>query len=45
MGSESPEVYAQEIADELNAMNKKSPRYETFRRNAEMYKRWAKEGK
>ena len=45
MGPESPEVYAQEIADELNAMNKKSPRYETFRRNAEMYKRWAKEGK
>lgn len=45
MGSESPEVYAQEIADELNAMNKKSARYTTFRRNAEMYKQWAKEGK
>ena len=45
MGSESPEVYAQEIADELNAMNKKSPRYSTFRRNAEMYKQWTKEGK
>lgn len=45
LGSESPEVYAQEIDDELNAMSKKSARYTTFRRNAETYKQWAKEGK
>lgn len=45
LGPESPEVYAQEIADELNAMNRRSARYETFRANAEMYKQWARDGK
>ncbi|MAG94257.1 MAG: sulfatase [Planctomycetaceae bacterium] len=44
-GSESPEVYAQEMADELSFIKRTSPRYETFRKNAEQYKRWAKEGK
>jgi arylsulfatase A-like enzyme len=45
LGSESPEVYAQEMVDELSSINRKSPRYEVFRKNAEMYKQWAKDGK
>lgn len=45
MGPESPEIYALEMSDELNAMNKKSERFKTFGRNVEMYKRWASEGK
>lgn len=45
LGPESPEVYAQEIADELSGMKKKSERFITFGKNAEMYKRWAAEGK
>jgi len=45
LGSESPEIYDLEIADELNVINPKSPRYETFRENAQLMKRWAAEGK
>ncbi|PHS01301.1 MAG: sulfatase [Blastopirellula sp.] len=45
MGSESPEVYALEMEDELNVIKRASPRYETFKKNSEMYKRWALEGK
>ncbi|TVS15774.1 MAG: DUF229 domain-containing protein [Planctomycetaceae bacterium] len=45
LGPESPEIYAKEIADELNVINPASPRFETFRQNAERNKRWAAEGK
>ena len=45
LGSESAEVYAQEMEDELSSIKRTSPRYEVFRKNAEMYKRWASEGK
>ena len=45
LGSESREIYAREIADELNLIDPASPRYETFRRNAELNKKWAAEGK
>ena len=44
-GSESPEVYAQEMADELSFIKRDSPRHETFRKNAAMYKQWASDGK
>lgn len=45
LGPESPEIYAKEIADELDVINPASPRFETFRQNAELNKRWAAEGK
>ncbi|MDF1824988.1 MAG: sulfatase [Verrucomicrobiales bacterium] len=45
MGSESPEIYAQEIEDELNHIKPGSTRYEEFSANAELMKRWALEGK
>lgn len=45
LGPESPEVYALEISDELSTINPRNPRYETFRKNAELYKQWAREGK
>lgn len=50
MGPESPEVYAQEIADELNSIDRrkakvKPARYYEFKQNAEMYQRWLAEGK
>ena len=50
MGPESPEVYAQEIADELAFIGRRNPkvksvRYLEFQRNAEMYKRWLAEGR
>ena len=45
MGSESPDVYALEMSDELRSIKRTSPRYETFCKNSELYKRWAKEGK
>lgn len=44
-GSESPKVYAQEMADELSFIKRNSPRHETFRKNAAMYKQWASDGK
>lgn len=45
MGTESDEIYSLEMSDELNSMNKKSERYKTFRKNVELYKRWAAEEK
>ncbi len=45
LGPESPEIYAREMADELNVINPASPRFATFRENAELNKRWAAEGK
>ena len=45
LGSESPDVYALEIADELRVINPRSSRFTTFRENAELMKRWASEGK
>jgi len=50
MGPESPEVYAQEIADELAFIDRrksktKPARYYDFKRNAELYQRWLAEGK
>lgn len=44
-GPESPEVYAQEIEDELRGVSKKTERFKTFSQNAETYKRWLAEGK
>ncbi|MCA9249396.1 MAG: sulfatase, partial [Planctomycetales bacterium] len=45
LGTESAEVYAQEMKDELGFINPKSARYETFRQNVETYKQWAAQGK
>jgi arylsulfatase A-like enzyme len=45
LGPESPEIYAREIADELKLIDPASPRHETFRKNAELNKQWAAEGK
>ena len=45
MGTESDEIYSLEMSDELNSMNKKSERYKTFRKNVELYKRWAADEK
>jgi arylsulfatase A-like enzyme len=45
LGPEPPEIYAREIADELNVINPASPRYEVFRQNAEQNQQWAAEGK
>ncbi|MGB0582668.1 MAG: sulfatase/phosphatase domain-containing protein, partial [Limisphaerales bacterium] len=50
MGPESLAVYAQEIADELNSIDRrkaktKPVRYYEFQQNAEMYKRWLAEGR
>jgi arylsulfatase A-like enzyme len=45
MGPESPAVYAQEIEDELASARPKSVRYKEFKRNSEIYKKWAAEGR
>lgn len=45
LGPESPEIYAREMADELNVIPPKSPRFEIFRQNAELNQRWAAKGK
>jgi arylsulfatase A-like enzyme len=45
MGPESPEVYAQEIEDELRSAKANSERYRIFKKNSELYKRWAAEGR
>jgi len=45
MGTESPEIYALEISDELNAIKTGSTRYKEFEANAELMKRWMAEGK
>lgn len=44
-GDESPEVYDLEIADELAVIKPGSDRYRDFSENAEVYRRWMKEGK
>ncbi len=44
LGPETPEVYDQEIQAQLNSTRNKQVR-ETYRRNAEQYRRWASEGK
>lgn len=44
-GDESPEIYDQEIADELADINPDSERYRAFSENAEVYRQWAREGK
>ena len=43
-GPESPEVYALETDDQINSTRNKTRR-ENYQRNAEIYKRWALEGK
>jgi hypothetical protein len=44
-GEESPEVYDLEIADELAVIKPGSDRYRAFSENADVYRRWMKEGK
>jgi hypothetical protein len=44
-GDESPEVYDLEIADELAVIKEGSERYRAFSENADVYRRWMKEGK
>lgn len=44
-GTESPEIYALEIEDELNVIKPGTARYREFEANAELMKRWASEGK
>ena len=44
-GSESPEVYALEIEDELKVIKPGTERYTFFKSNAAIYQRWAAEGK
>lgn len=39
-GTESPDVYALEMADELSVIKPKSARFETFRQNAKRYQEW-----
>ncbi len=43
-GPETPEVYAMETADQMQSNRNKTSR-EIYRKNAELYKRWAREGK
>ncbi|MDF1659378.1 MAG: sulfatase [Verrucomicrobiales bacterium] len=45
MGTETPEIYALEISDELNVIKPGTTRYEEFEANAELMKRWMAEGK
>jgi len=45
MGTESPEIYALEIQDELNVIREGTTRYDEFKANAELMKRWMAEGK
>ena len=45
LGSESPEVYDLEVQFELDSAKPNSDRYKIFGQNAEVYKRWAAEGK
>ncbi len=44
-GDESPEVYDLEITDELAVIKQGSERHRVFSENAEVYRRWMKEGK
>ena len=43
-GSETPEVYRMETDDQMKSTRNKASR-EAYRENAELYKRWAREGK
>lgn len=43
-GSESPEVYALETEDQMKSTRNAAAR-EVFRKNTELYKQWAREGK
>jgi arylsulfatase A-like enzyme len=43
-GPETPEVYVLETEDQMKSTRNSSAR-ETYRKNAELYKRWAREGK
>ena len=44
LGPETPEVYDLEIEDQLSSTRNKTTK-EIYRRNAEQYRRWAREGK
>jgi hypothetical protein len=44
-GDESLKVYDLEVADELAVIKPGSDRYRAFSKNAEVYRRWMKEGK
>jgi arylsulfatase A-like enzyme len=44
-GDESPETYDLEVADELAAIRPGSDRHRAFAANAEVYRRWMREGK
>ncbi|GAA5504754.1 sulfatase [Novipirellula caenicola] len=44
MGPESPEVYVLETEDQMQSMRNKTSR-ENYRKNTELYKQWAREGK
>lgn len=44
-GTESPEIYALEIEDELNVIKPGTARHREFKENAELMKRWMAEGK
>jgi arylsulfatase A-like enzyme len=44
LGPETPAVYVLETEDQMKSTRNQSAR-ETYRRNAELYKRWASEGK
>ncbi|MGB1129315.1 MAG: sulfatase, partial [Haloferula sp.] len=43
-GSESPEVYVLETEDQMKSIRNAAAR-EVFRKNTELYKQWAREGK
>ena len=43
-GDETPEVYTLETEDQMSVTKNKDSR-ENFRRNSELYKKWAAEGK
>jgi len=43
-GPESPEVYVLETEDQMKSTRNKTAR-EIYRKNSELYKRWAREGK
>ncbi|MDG2130673.1 MAG: sulfatase [Fuerstiella sp.] len=44
IGPETPEVYVLETEDQMKSTRNRAAR-ETYRKNAELYKRWAREGK
>ncbi|MEM6279483.1 MAG: sulfatase [Verrucomicrobiota bacterium] len=44
-GTETSEIYAAEVRDELNGIREGSTRYKEFKANSELMKRWMAEGK